>query len=182
MGARLLPTSPIYLEDVRVPADYILGPKPGGAYEAGKPHATLVLLLKCTILLGAFQALYDEAVKYARERETCGKPIIENDTIKVMLAEMRGITEASRGLVWKLAWTVEKYPENVKDNLEMAWLTKAMTCEWAMKVFQNADEIHGGMGTSKELVVEKIIRDAFTLLHGHNNRMFAYTKGAPTLE
>ena len=99
-----------------------------------------------------------------------------------MLAEMRGITEASRAIVWKLAWMVDKNPDNVKENLELAWLFKALTCEWSMKVMRNADEIHGGMGTNKELIVEKFIRDIFTLLHGHNNRMFSYLKGAPTLD
>ena len=182
MGARMLPTSPLYFEDARLPADYLLGPKPGVAYEMGLPHASLVLLLKSCILVGGFQALYEESLKYAREREICGKPLIEQPTIKVMLAEMRGITEASRAIVWKLAWMVDKNPDNVKENLELAWLFKAMTCEWSMKVIRNADEIHGGMGTNKELIVEKFIRDIFTLLHGHNNRMFSYLKGAPTLE
>lgn len=67
MGARILPTSPLYLDNVRIPADYLLGPKPGMAYEIGLPHASLVLLLKSSILTGGFQALYEESLKYARD-------------------------------------------------------------------------------------------------------------------
>ena len=47
---------------------------------------------------------------------------------------------------------------------------------------RDADEIHGGMGTNKEMLTEKLIRDVFTILHGMCNRSIAYLKGAPTLQ
>jgi len=47
---------------------------------------------------------------------------------------------------------------------------------------RNAEEIHGGMGTNREMQVEKLIRDAFTMLHWMNTRSISYLRGAPTLD
>jgi len=64
----------------------------------------------------------------------------------------------------------------------MGYLVKAFINEWTANFLRNADEIHGGMGTNREMLVEKLIRDVFTLLHGLTNRSTAYLNSAPTLE
>ena len=64
----------------------------------------------------------------------------------------------------------------------MVYLAKAFLDEAALTIIRNADEIHGGMGTNTEMVTEKLIRDAFTMLHWMNTRSIAYLRGAPTLE
>ena len=61
------------------------------------------------------------------------------------------------------------------------YVTKAFVNEISVPIMRNTDEIHGGMGTNKEVIVEKFIRDAFTIQHGLCNRMVAYIKGAPIL-
>jgi len=182
MGARLLPTSELFLEDVRIPARYLIGGEENKGFEQNLVHDPVVLLLKNTIVLGTSWALYEESVRYARERVVCGNPIITYPTIKVMLSDMRGKLEAARAMIWKCAWEIDRDPLNTKYNNEMGYLVKAFMNEWMANFLRNADEIHGGMGTNREMLSEKLIRDLFTLLHGLTNRSIAYLKSAPTLE
>ncbi len=181
MGLRMLMTTELALEDLHVPTKYLMGEENKG-FDSVLSHDPIVLMLKNTNLLGGLRALYELSVDYARDRVVCGKPIIEFDTIKYMLADMRVKIAAARGLNWRLAWEIDHHPENVKENNEMAYLTKAFINEIAATIMRDADEIHGGMGTNKEVLTEKIIRDVFTIQHGLCNRHFAYLKGAPTLE
>jgi alkylation response protein AidB-like acyl-CoA dehydrogenase len=180
-GMRLLPTSELILDDVRVPTDHVLG-EVGRALEQHHAVRPWILTIHNAQMLGILQALYDATLDYAKERVVCGKPIIEHDTIKVMLAEMRMKVEAGRGLVYKTAWSLDHQRENFQYNTEMVNLTKAFLDEIALTIMRNADEIHGGMGTNTDMEVEKLQRDCFTMLHWMNCRSISYLKGAPTVE
>jgi len=99
-----------------------------------------------------------------------------------MLADMRMKLEAARALVYKTAWSLDHRKDDFKNNTELVYLVKAFVDEAALTMMRDADEIHGGMGTNTEMLTEKLIRDAFTMLHWMNPRSIAYLKGAPTLE
>ena len=157
MGARLLPTSELFLEDVHIPERYLIGGEENMGFEQNLVHDPVVLLMKNTIILGTLRALYEESVRYARERVVCGNPIITYPTIKVMLSDMRGKLEAARTLLWRCAWEIDREPMNTKRNNEMGYLVKAFMNEWTPNFLRNADEIHGGMGTNREMLVEKLI-------------------------
>jgi len=181
MGMRLLPTAEMIFDNVRVPARYLIGEE-GGAMDMHHRTRTWILTIHNGQTLGILQALYDETLEFARNRAVSGKPIIEHPTVKVMLADMRMKLEAGRGLVYRTAWNLDHRKDDFKNNTELVYLTKAFLDEAALTIMRNADEIHGGMGTNKEMLTEKLIRDAFTMLHWMNTRSIAYLKGAPTLE
>ena len=181
MGMRLLPTCELIFDNVRVPARY-LGGKEGGGMEMHHGARPWILTIHNAQMLGILQALYEDALEFARERVVCGKPIIQHDTVKLMLADMRMKLEAARALIHKTAWNLQYRPEDRKYNSELVYLAKAFVDEIGLTIMRDADEIHGGMGTDKEMLTEKLIRDAFTMLHWMNTRQIAYLKGAPTLE
>jgi len=181
LGFRTLLTSELAMEDVHVPVDFLLGEE-NKCFAVHKIFMPRLLVFKMNTLLGVSTALYEEAVNFARSRVVCGKPIIQHDTMKVMLAEMRMKIAAARGLVLKVAWDLENHPERVDENMSMAFLFKAFVGDMVPTIVRYADEVHGGMGTNKELLVEKLIRDAITFLHGAGNTHIAMMNGAPTLE
>ena len=181
MGMRLLPTAEVIFENVRVPIRNRTGDEGAGLalHHRARPR---ILTIHNAQFLGILQALYDTTLEFAKVREVCGKPIIEHDTIKLMLADMRMKLEAGRGLLYKTAWALDYQKEDFQNNAELVYLTKAFLDESALTIMRNADEIHGGVGTNTDMEVEKLIRDAFTMLHWINCRSIAYLKGAPTLQ
>ena len=132
-------------------------------------------------MLGILQALYEDALEFAKERVVCGKPIIQHDTVKLMLADMRMKLEAARALIYKTAWKLQYQPEDRKYNSELVYLAKAFVDEIGLTIMRDADEIHGAPGTNKDTLTEKLIRDAFTMLHWMHTRQISYLKGAPTI-
>ena len=150
--------------------------------EAHHKIRTWILTIHNGQALGILQALYDETLEFARNMVVSGKPIIEHDTVKLMLADMRMKLEACRLMVYKTAWNLDHRKDDFKNNTELVYLTKAFLDETGLTMMRNADEIHGGMGTNCDMLIEKLIRDAFTMLHWMNTRSIAYLRGAPTLE
>ena len=181
LGMRLLPTAEMIFDNVHVPASYLVGEE-GKSLESHHRVRPRILTIHNAQMLGILQALYDDALEFAQNRLVCGKPIIEHHAIKLMLADMRMKLEAARSLVFKTAWNLDHKKADFKNNTEVVYLAKAFLDEIALTIIRDADEIHGGMGTNKEMLSEKLIRDAFTMLHWMNTRSIAYLKGAPTLE
>jgi alkylation response protein AidB-like acyl-CoA dehydrogenase len=180
-GMRLGPTSELFFDNVRVPARYLIGEE-GEAMDTHHRIRPWILTLHNAHAMGVLQALYDETLEFAKDRVVSGKPIIEHPTVKVMLADMRMKVEASRGLLYRTAWNLDHREDDFKTNTELIYLTKAFLDESLLTAVRNADEIHGGMGTNKEMLVEKLIRDAISMLHWMNTRSVAYLRGAPTLD
>lgn len=181
MGMRLLPTAELIFDNVHVPARYLVGEE-GGSLESHHRVRPRILTIHNAQMLGILQALYDDSLQFAQTRVVCGKPIIEHDSVKIMLADMRMKLEAARAMLYRTAWNLDHKKEDFKNNTELSYLAKAFIDEAGLTVIRNADEIHGGMGTNREMLSEKLIRDAFTMLHWMNTRSIAYLKGAPTQE
>jgi alkylation response protein AidB-like acyl-CoA dehydrogenase len=181
MGMRLLPTAEMIFDNVHVPAHYLVGEE-GKSLESHHRVRPRILTIHNAQMLGILQALYDDSLEFAQSRIVCGKPVIEHASIKLMLADMRMKIEAARALIYKTAWNLDHKKEDFKNNTEVVYLAKAFLDEIALTIMRDADEIHGGMGTNKEMLSEKLIRDTFTMLHWMNTRSIAYLKGAPTLE
>ncbi len=181
-GFRLLLTSELAFDDMHIPASHLLGGKEGHGDAMFKLDEQIIMVFKMACLLGVCRGLYDEALNFARTRVTCGKPIIQHDTIKVMLADMRMRIAAAKGLVRQIAWNIDRNPEKVKENVEHAYLFKAFICDMVPSIVKYATEIHGGMGIDREMLTEKLMRDAFSFLHGLGNTTIAFLRGAPTLE
>ncbi|PKO23577.1 MAG: acyl-CoA dehydrogenase, partial [Chloroflexi bacterium HGW-Chloroflexi-1] len=97
-----------------------------------------------------------EATRYAQERQAFGKPLIAQQGISFMLADMALQIEAARLLVHKAAWLVD----HGRDNVMVAASAKAFAADMCMQVTTNAVQVFGGYGYSQEYPVEKLMRDA----------------------
>jgi alkylation response protein AidB-like acyl-CoA dehydrogenase len=109
---------------------------------------------------GIARAAYDAAVQYAREREAFGSPIGTFQMIQSKLADMKCRLEAARLLTYRAAWNkVEAKKNGTRNTLEPS-MAKLFASETAMFVTHAALQIHGGMGYSKEMPLERYFRDA----------------------
>ncbi|MCI0516841.1 MAG: acyl-CoA dehydrogenase family protein [Woeseiaceae bacterium] len=110
--------------------------------------------------LGIAQAAYDATLSYSRERQAFGTPIGSFQTIQGKIADMKTRIEASRLLVLKAAWDKMQCAGTGKRNTLNSSIAKLYASETAMFVTHQALQIHGGMGYSKELPLERYFRDA----------------------
>ena len=145
----------VSLDNVRVPLENLLGEEGRGL------HQTLQVLdggriAIAALALGIGRAAYEAALKYARERQTFGKPLIEHQAIQFKLAEMATQLEAARWLIYRAAWLKDQGQPFTKE----AAMAKLVATEAAEFVTREAIQIHGGYGYSREYEVERMYRDA----------------------
>ena len=154
MGLKGSPTHAVSFDEVRVPLHNLLG-------EEGKGlHQVLFTLDAGRIGIGALavglaQAAFEEAIKYAQERETFGKPIAQHQAVQWMLADAATEIQAARLMVYWAAWL--KMEE--KPITQAAAMAKLFATEVSERVCRNAIQIHGGYGYSSEFPVERMYRD-----------------------
>lgn len=155
MGLRGSHTSEIIFDDCEVPAENVLGQENDGFVTALKilANGRAGLAARCT---GACKRLIELSLRYAQQRVQFNKPIIENQAIQWMLADMVMETEAVRALTLQTAWKVDQGADVILD----AALTKLFASETYCRVADRAVQIHGGMGYMKEFPIERIYRDA----------------------
>ena len=110
--------------------------------------------------VGIAQAAYEAALEYSRERKAFGSAIGSFQAIQAKLADMRTRIEASRLLVLQAAWSKAECKKSGAKNTLNASMAKLFASETAMWVTHQAVQIHGGMGYSKELPLERYFRDA----------------------
>lgn len=155
MGLKGSPTHAVTYEDVRVPSDYLIG-------ELGKGlQQTMVVLDGGRVSIGALsvglaQAAFEEAIRYAQERQTFGQPIANYQAIQWMLSNAATEIQAARLMVYYAAWLKEQGKAYSKE----AAMAKMFASEMAERVCRDAIQIHGGYGYSREYPVERIYRDA----------------------
>jgi alkylation response protein AidB-like acyl-CoA dehydrogenase len=110
--------------------------------------------------LGISEAAYEASVTYAKEREAFGSKIGEFQGISFKIADMKTRIEAARLLVYNAALAKERSKTTGDRFTREAAMAKLFASETAMFVTHAAVQIHGGMGYSKELPVERYFRDA----------------------
>ncbi len=170
MGIRASHTAEVVLDDVRVPGSLLLGgkeklddrmakaregKKSGGqaamaTFEATRPSVGAQAV-------GIARAAYEYALEYAKERKQFGKPIIENQSIAFMLADMKTELDASRLLVWRAAWMGRTGKTFEAAEGSMSKLKAGRTAVW---VTERAIQILGGAGYVDEHPVERWHRDS----------------------
>jgi len=109
---------------------------------------------------GIARAAYEASVAYARERHAFGRPIGEFQMIQSKIAEMKVRLEAARLLTLQAAWSKQRSRSTGERYTLQASMAKLYASEAAMHITHQAVQIHGGMGYSKELPVERYFRDA----------------------
>ena len=158
MGVRGIPEAEIVFEDMEVPEDMVVIPPEGlrrgfaglmNAYNGQRVGAG-------TMALGIAQGAYEHALSYVKQRHQFGRPIAEFQGLQWMLADMSIGLEASRALLHKAA---RNAGAGFPDKLEAAQ-AKILASETAVKVTNDALQIHGAAGYSRNLPIERMVRDA----------------------
>lgn len=165
IGLRLSNTCDVVFEDVRIPADHLLGEE-GTGISSAMIALNISRAFVGTLTVGICQAAIDEAVKYAKERVQFGKPIAEFQAVQMLLADMEIQTEAARQLVYSSMVLVDQGKSVKKEGA----ITKCFCGDTVMKVTTDAVQVFGGYGVSREYPVEKLMRDAkvFQIFEGTN--------------
>ena len=156
MGLRGIPETQIFFEDLDVPADMLVQPPEGlrrgfaqlmNAYNGQRVGAA-------TVAFGIAVGAYEQALAYVQEREQFGRPICEFQGLQWMLADMATQIEAARALIHKAA-ECDGFP----DPLEAAQ-AKVFASEMAIKVTNDALQLFGAAGYSRNNALERMTRDA----------------------
>lgn len=159
LGIRASATSELIFEDCRVPVENRLGEE-GEGFKIAMTVLDAGRIGIATQALGIAEAAYEAARQYAGQREAFGQPIGQFQGTGFKLADMKTRIEASRLLIYNAAIAKEKSKDSGGRYSLEASMAKLFASETAMFVTHQAVQIHGGMGYSKELPVERYFRDA----------------------
>jgi len=166
MGWNATPTSEIFFEDAKVPAENLMGEEGKGfTYCMGGLDNTR--LTAAAGAVGVAQGLLDESVSYANEREQFGKPIAQYQMVQEVIGRMVTEIEAARLLTYRCAYLKDKgVPSTVETSM-----AKLYSCDVASRVSDLALQVLGAYGYSREYAVERLLRDAklYQLLEGSVN-------------
>jgi alkylation response protein AidB-like acyl-CoA dehydrogenase len=159
LGIRASATCEIELENYQCPVDNRLGAE-GDGFKIAMTVLDAGRIGIAAQSLGIAQAAYAASLEYSRDRKAFGSSIGSFQSIQNKLADMKTQIEASRLLVLQAAWAKENAKKTGARNTLKASIAKLHASETAMFVAHQAVQIHGGMGYSKELPVERYFRDA----------------------
>jgi alkylation response protein AidB-like acyl-CoA dehydrogenase len=162
MGYKGVDTTELVLQDVRIPADRVLGGTSGQGFyqmmdgvEVGRVN---VAARGCGLALRAFEL----GIDYAQRRHAFGKPIAQHQAIQFKLAEMATKVEAAHQM---MVMAARKKDSGYRNDLE-AGMAKYLASEYGKEVVEDSFRIHGGYGYSKEYEIERLYREAPMLLIG----------------
>ncbi len=159
LGIRASATSELIFENCRVPVENRLGEE-GEGFKIAMTVLDAGRIGIATQALGISEAAYEAARQYAGQREAFGQPIGAFQGTGFKIADMKTRIEASRLLIYNAALAKEKAKHSGGRYSLEASMAKLFSSETAMYVTHQAVQIHGGMGYSKELPVERYFRDA----------------------
>ena len=154
MGQHASDTCQIVFDNCRVPATALLG-KEGEGYKIALSNLEAGRIGIASQAVGMARSAFEAAVRYAKERQTFGVPIIEHQAVNFRLADMATQLDAARLMVWRAAMLKDAG----KPCLKEASMAKMFASEMAEKVCSDAIQIHGGCGYTDESPVERIARD-----------------------
>jgi alkylation response protein AidB-like acyl-CoA dehydrogenase len=155
MGLKGLGTSVVYLDDVRVPRENLLGQE-GQGFEILREAISLGRLGAAVEGVAVAQAALDISIDYAKQRKAMGKPIAKLLSIQWHLAEMASRIEAARLLVYKTAFARDQG----KDIKYESSLAKLFASRIAVEVTGMALQVGGSYGTMTTMPLERLYRDA----------------------
>ena len=155
MGQRASNTVELTFENVRVPQSNLLG-KPGRGFSIALQTLDFGRSGVAALSVGVARAALGHALAYAKERQQFGAPIIANQGVSFMLADMAMKIEAARLLTWQAAWMADR---GMKATAESS-MAKCFASDTAMEVTTSAVQIFGGSGYMRDYPVEKLMRDA----------------------
>jgi acyl-CoA dehydrogenase len=160
----------VTLDDVRVPADAILGEE-GRGLALAQTFVHENRIRQAASGVGAAQYCIDESVKYARERIVFGQPLWHNQAIQFPLAELQTECEMVRNLVYKTAWHLDRNDHmELTDKVSMCnYRANRLVCDAADRAIQ----VHGGIGYTRHKPFEHIYR---------HHRRYRITEGSDEIQ
>ncbi len=168
LGYKTVETCELHFEDFPVPVSNLIGGVEGQGFVHAMNGLEAERLNVAARGLGVAQAAFEEAIRYAQQRVTFGKPIAQHQLIQAKLADMATKIEASRLLIESAA---EKKNRGERCDME-AGMAKLFATETAAEVSFEAMRILGGNGYSKDFPVERFYRDApLVVIGGGTNEL-----------
>jgi alkylation response protein AidB-like acyl-CoA dehydrogenase len=162
LGYKGVESCELTFDDFRVPASAILGNVPGRGFAQMMKGLETGRIQVASRALGVATAALEDALAYAQQRESFGRPIWKHQSIGNYLADMATKLTAARQLT---LYAAQRYDAGERCDLE-AGMAKLFASEVAMEVALNAVRIHGGYGYSTEFDVERYFRDAPLMIVG----------------
>ncbi len=161
MGLRGIPETEVHFRDLKLGADRIIVPPQGvrrgfaglmNAYNAQRVGAG-------TVALGIAQGAYETALDFVKQRHQFGRPLAEFQGLQWMLADARIALDAARLMIWRAAASADETGSGFPDPL-LAAEAKVIASETAIKVTNDALQLHGARGYGRSLPLERMARDA----------------------
>ena len=162
MGYKGVDTTELILDGCRVPADRVLGERPGRGFYQMMDGIEVGRVNVAARGAGVAQRAFELAVGYAQQRRAFGKPIAEHQAILFKLAEMGTKTVAAHQMMVMAA----RHKDDGRQSDLEAGMAKYLACEYCKEVVEDALRIHGGFGYSRDSEIERLYRDAPLLLIG----------------
>ena len=162
LGYKGVESCELSFTDCRVPADAVLGGRPGQGFAQMMKGLETGRIQVAARALGVAAAALEDALAYAQTRESFGQPIWRHQAIGNYLADMATKLTAARQLT---RYAAERYDSGERCDME-AGMAKLFASETAMEIALNAVRIHGGYGYSTEYDVERYFRDAPLMIVG----------------
>ena len=156
LGIKGSPTREVYFDNVRIPAERMIGEEGSGFKTALRTldHTRLTIGAQA---LGVAQGAVDFCIRYVQERKQFGKPIAEFQGVSFMLADMAMKTEAARSLIYTAAAMSERMDPQLTF---MSAAAKCFASDVAMEVTTNGVQLLGGYGYTRDFPLERMMRDA----------------------
>jgi alkylation response protein AidB-like acyl-CoA dehydrogenase len=162
LGYKGVESCELSFDDCHVPAAALLGTEEGRGFAQMMRGLEIGRIQVAARALGVGRAALEDSLRYARQRESFGKPIWQHQSISNYLADMATTLTAARQLV---RYAARRYESGERADLE-AGMAKLFASEAAMKIALDAVRIHGGYGYSTEFDVERYFRDAPLMIVG----------------
>ena len=161
LGLRGIPETEVVFDDLRLPAGRLIAPHEGikcgfaelmNAYNAQRVGAAAVAL-------GIARGAYETAVEFVKKRKQFGRPIAEFQGLQWMIADMAVQIDAARMMIWRAASSAETQTSGFPDPM-LAAQAKIFASEMAVRVTNDALQLHGARGYSRNNQTERMLRDA----------------------
>ncbi|MFA7268320.1 MAG: acyl-CoA dehydrogenase family protein [Sterolibacterium sp.] len=159
LGARGVPSCPLFFDDVIVPIDARLGPESGEGFKITMEALNSSRPIVAARAVGLAQGAIDHAIEFIQNRTAFGQKVSEFQGMRWMLADMVMKTEAARQLVYRTASMVDSGASG-KELAQMAAMAKCFASDVAMQVATDAVQMFGAAGVSAEYPINRYFRDA----------------------
>ncbi len=156
MGIRASDTAELSFDEVEVPAENLIGGKEGQGFRQVMHLFNLNRIVAAAQGVGVAQGALDKAIAYVKERSQFGSPLASFQGLQFKLAEMAADIESARLLYHKAAWSVD----NGTIDRKLISIAKLLSGKTAVRVTDEALQLHGGYGYMAEYDVERFYRDA----------------------